>query len=175
LGADRLVVVRLLEHKVAAKRDLNEVKQDVAAVLSKEKAQSLIVQKAQQIKGRLQGGESIQAVATENKLEIKAEKGLVRGKNKLPEQLSEAVFKAAKPVGGKPSVFIAVLASGEQVLVSLTKVTAGIMSEDDKKQMELAKKNIANAFGQTEFNQVLNSLQVEADVEINTKTQVQTQ
>ena len=175
LGADRLVVVRLLEHKVAAKRDLNEVKQDVAAVLSKEKAQLLTVQKAQQIKERLQAGESIQAVATENKLEIKAEKGLARGKNKLPEPLSEAVFKAAKPVGDKPSVFIAVLPSGEQVLVSLTKVTAGIMSEDDKKQMELAKKNIANAFGQTEFNQVLNSLQVEADVEINTKAQVQTQ
>ena len=175
LGADRLVVVRLLEHKVAAKRDLNEVKQEVAAVLSKEKAQLLTVQKAQQIKERLQAGESIQAVANENKLEIKAEKGLARGKNKLPEQLSEAIFKAAKPVGGKPSVFIAVLPSGEQVLVSLTKVTAGIMSEDDKKQMELAKKNIANAFGQTEFNQVLNSLQVEADVEINTKAQVQTQ
>jgi len=175
LGADRLVVVRLLEHKVAAKRDLNEVKQDVAAVLSKEKAQLLTVQKAKQIKERLQAGESIQSVASENKLEIKAEKGLARGKNKLPEQLSEAVFKAAKPVGGKPSVFIAVLPSGEQVLVSLTKVTAGIMSEDDKKQMELAKKNIANAFGQTEFNQVLNSLQVEADVEINTKAQVQTQ
>jgi peptidyl-prolyl cis-trans isomerase D len=175
LGADRLVVVRLLEHKVAAKRDLNEVKQDVAAVLSKEKAQLLTVQKAQQIKERLQAGDSIQAVASENKLEIKAEKGLARGKNKLPEQLSEAIFKAAKPVGGKPSVFIAVLPSGEQVLVSLTKVTAGIMSEDDKKQMELAKKNIANAFGQTEFNQVLNSLQAEADVEINTKAQVQTQ
>jgi len=175
LGADRLVVVRLLEHKVAAKRDLNEVKQDVAAVLSKEKAQLLTVQKAKQIKERLQAGESIQSVASENKLEIKAEKGLARGKNKLPEQLSEAVFKAAKPVGGKPSVFIAVLPSGEQVLVSLTKVTAGIMSEDDKKQMELAKKNIANAFGQTEFNQVLNSLQVEADVEINTKAQVQIQ
>ncbi len=175
LGADRLVVVRLLEHKAAAKRDLNEVKQEVAAVLSKEKAQLLTVQKAQQIKERLQAGESIQVVASENKLEIKAEKGVARGKNKLPEQLSEAVFKAAKPVGGKPSVFIAVLPSGEQVLVSLTKVTAGIMSEDDKKQMELAKKNIANAFGQTEFNQVLNSLQVEADVEINTKAQVQTQ
>ncbi|MEI6269486.1 MAG: peptidyl-prolyl cis-trans isomerase, partial [Methylococcaceae bacterium] len=175
LGADRLVVVRLLEHKVAAKRDLNQVKKDVVAVLSKEKAQLLTVQKAQQIKERLQAGESIQSVVSENKLEIKTEKGLARGKNKLPEQLSEAIFKAAKPVGGKPSVFITLLPSGEQVLVSLTKVTAGIMSEDDKKQMELAKKNIANAFGQTEFNQVLNSLQVEADVEINTKAQVQIQ
>jgi len=121
----------------------------------------------------LQVGESIQAVAAENKLEIKASKGLVRGKNKLPEQLSDAIFKAPKPVGGKASVFISVLPSGEQVVVSLSKVTAGIMSEDDKKQLELAKKNIANAFGQTEFNEVLNSLQAEADVEVNKKPQAQ--
>jgi peptidyl-prolyl cis-trans isomerase D len=47
------------------------------------------------------------------------------------------------------------------------------MSEDDKKQMELAKKNIANALGQVEFNQVLSSLQAEADIEVNTKAQVQ--
>jgi peptidyl-prolyl cis-trans isomerase D len=173
LGTDRLVVVRLLEHKEAAKRDLNDVKQEIAAVLSKEKAKLLTVEKAKQIKTRLQAGESIQSVAAENKLEIKTAKGLERGKNKLPEQLSNAIFRAAKPVGGKPTVFIAVLPSGEQVVVSLSKVTDGIMSEDDKKQLELAKKNIANAFGQIEFNEVLNSLQAEADVEVNKRAQAQ--
>ena len=173
LSTEHLVVVRLLEHKAAAKRELNEVKQEVAGVLSKEKANLQAVEKAKQIMARLQAGQSIQVVAAENKLKINAEKGLVRGKNKLPEQLNNAIFKAAKPVGGKPSVFIAALPSGEQVVVSLSKVTAGIMSEDDKKQMELAKKNIANAFGQVEFNQVLNSLQAEADIEVNTKAQVQ--
>lgn len=173
LGTERLVVVRLLEHKAAAKLDLNEVKQEVSAALSKEKANLLAVEKAKQIKARLQAGESIQAVTSENKLEIKTAKELIRGKNKLPEQLSDAIFKAAKPIGGKPSVFIAVLPTGEQVVVSLSKVTAGIMSEDDKKQLELAKKNIANAFGQTEFNQVLNSLQAEADVKVNKKAQAQ--
>ena len=173
LGTERLAVVRLLEHKAAAKRDLNDVKQDVAAVLSKEKAQQLAVEKARKITDRLQAGESLQAVAAENKLAIKTEKGLVRGKNTLPEQLSNAIFKAAKPVGGKPSVFIAVLPSGEQVVVSLSKVTAGVMSEDDKKQLELAKKNIANAFGQIEFNQALSSLQSEADIKVNTKPQAQ--
>jgi len=172
-GVDRLVVVRLLEHKSAAKRELNEVSKDVTAVLVKEKTQQLAVQKANEIKNRLASGESISEEAAGNKLEIKTFKGLVRGKNKLPEQLNEAIFKAAKPVGGKPSVFITALPSGEQVVVSLSKVTPGIMSEDDKKQLELAKKNIANAFGQTEFNQVLNSLQAEADVVINKKPQVQ--
>jgi peptidyl-prolyl cis-trans isomerase D len=173
LDAERLAVVRILEHKAAAQRDLNEVKQDVVAVLSKEKTRLLAVEKARQITARLQAGESIQAVAAENKLAIKTEKGLTRGKNTVPEQLSNAIFKAAKPVGGKPSVFIAILPSGEQVVVSLSKVTAGVMSENDKKQLELAKKNIANALGQTEFNQALNSLQSEADIEVNTKHQAQ--
>ena len=39
--------------------------------------------------------------------------------------------------------------------------------------MDLAKKNIASALGQTEFNQVLNSLQTEADVEVIRKPQAQ--
>jgi peptidyl-prolyl cis-trans isomerase D len=173
LGTERLGVVRLLEHKTAAKRDLNEVKQEVTALLSKDKAKLLTAEKAKQIKTRLQEGESMQKVAAENKLEIKTVKGLARNKNKLPEQVSEAIFKAAKPVGGKASVFIAVLPSGEQIVVSLSKVTAGIMSEDDKKQLELAKKSIANAFGQTEFNEVINSLQAEADIEVNTRPQAQ--
>ena len=139
----------------------------------KEKAQQLALEKAKKILASLEAGTNIQALSNENKVELKTEKGLIRGKNKLPESLSDAIFKAAKPIGDKPSVFLTVLPSGEQVVVSLSKVTAGVMSEDDKKQLDLAKKNIAKALGQTEFNQVLNSLQSEADVEVNKKPQVQ--
>jgi len=172
-GAERLVVVRLLEHKAASKLELKEVEREVLAVVAKEKAQQLTLQKTKQIQTRLEGDGTIQALAAENKLEVKSSKGLMRDKNKLPEALSNAIFKAAKPVGGKPSIFVAVLPTGEQMVVSLSKVTNGTMSEDDKKQMELAKKNIANALGQTEFNQVLNSLQAEADVTVNKKPQAQ--
>ncbi|MGZ5621475.1 MAG: SurA N-terminal domain-containing protein, partial [Methylobacter sp.] len=92
--------------------------------------------------------------------------GLTRSKEDVPLPLSQAIFKAAKPVGGKPTVFIAELPAGEQVVVSLSKVKEGVMTEDDKKQMELATKNIAKAFGQTEFNALINSLQADADVEV---------
>ncbi len=173
LTTERLAVVRLMEHKPAAKRGLDEVKQEVAALLAKENARLRAAEKARQIKARLLAGEPLQTVAAENKLEIKTAKGLMRSKNALPEQLSDAIFKAAKPVGGKPSVFIAALPAGEQVVVSLSKVTAGIMSEEDKKQLELAKKNIANVYGQTEFNQVLSSLQADADIEVKAKTLAQ--
>lgn len=173
LGVGRLVVVRLLEHKVATKRELSEVKQDVVSELTKQKAQLQTDQKVHKITEKLRAGASIQAIAAENNLSVKTEKGLVRGKNKLPEPLSNAIFKAAKPVEGKSTIFNVVLPTGERLIVSLSKVTVGTLGEDDKKQLELAKKNIANAFGQTEFNQTLNSLQRKADVTVNTKTQTQ--
>ncbi|MDP1664943.1 MAG: SurA N-terminal domain-containing protein [Methylobacter sp.] len=166
LGTDRLVVLRLLEHKAAAARELKDVKSDIVAVLLADKAKQQAVEKAGQIKTRLQAGESIQAVAAENKLQVKTVAGLTRSKEDVPLPLSQAIFKAAKPVGDKPTVFIAELPAGEQVVVSLSKVKAGVMTEDDKKQMELATKNIAKAFGQTEFNALINSLQEDADISV---------
>lgn len=169
LGADRLVVLRMLEHKAAATRDLNEVKQEVVSALLKDKAKQQAVEKAQQIKARLQAGESIDAVAAENKLAIKKLTGLTRSNSELPWQLNQAIFKAAKPIGGKPIIFTTPLPSDEQVVMSLSKVKEGIMSEDDKKQLELATKNIARAFGQNEFNAVMNSLQAEADISVKAR------
>ena len=166
LGTDRLVVLRLLEHKSAAARELKDVKQDIVAVLSADKAKLQAVEKAKQIKARLQAGESIKTVATENKLQVKTVAGLARSKNDVPLPLSEAIFKAAKPVAGKPTIFIAALPEGEQVVISLSKVKEGVMTEDDKKQLELANKNIAKAFGQTEFNALINSLQADADISV---------
>ena len=175
LGSDRLVVLRQLEHKEATAKDLNSVKAQISALLLLDKAKLQAVTKAKQIASRLQAGETLQAVASDQKLEIKKITGLTRnGKTDLSPQLADAVFKAAKPIGDKPSITLVPLATGEQVIVSLTKVTAGTMSEDDKKKLELAKKNIANAFGQNEFNTVLNSLQSSADISITPKAQEQT-
>ncbi|MGZ8153440.1 MAG: SurA N-terminal domain-containing protein [Methylovulum sp.] len=171
LAADHLVVLRVLEHKAAAPRELSAVRQEIVDVLLKDKAEMLTIDKARQIKTRLQAGESIQAIAAEHKLEIKKAKGLTRSQSELPGPLADAIFKAAKPVGGKPSVFIAPLPSGEQIVVSLSKVTEGVMSESDKQKLELARRNIANAFGQVEFNAVMDSLQADTEISINTVSQ----
>ncbi|MDO9161493.1 MAG: SurA N-terminal domain-containing protein [Methylococcaceae bacterium] len=166
LGTDRLVVLRLSEHKIAATRELKDVKQDIVTVLLIDKAKLQAVETAQKIKARLQAGESIQTVAADNKLPVKTVAGLTRSKDDVPVPLSEAIFKAAKPVGGKPTLFIAELPAGEQVVVSLSKVKEGVMTENDKKQMDLATKNIAKAFGQTEFNALINSLEQDADISV---------
>jgi peptidyl-prolyl cis-trans isomerase D len=171
IGPERLVVLRVLEHNPAAVRDLESVKQEVADALLAEKAKQQSVDKAQKMKARLQAGESLQSVAAENKLEIKKLTGLSRNDTSVPEPLSDAVFKAAKPIGNKPTVFVAALPGGEQVVASLSKVTPGVMTEEDKKRMDLARKNIARAFGQTEFNALLGSLEADADISVHSKAE----
>ena len=166
LGTDRLVVLRMMEHKAAAARELKDVKQDIIKVLLADKAKQQAIEKAQQIKARLQAGDAIRTVAADDKLQVKTVAGLTRNKSDVPFQLSQEIFKAAKPVGGKPTIFTAELPSGEQVVVSLSKVKEGVMSDDDKKQLELAMKNLAKAFGQTEFNALINNLQANADISV---------
>lgn len=173
LGADRLVVLRLLERKPAAVRELNAVKREVIIALNSDKASKKTLEKANKINQRVQAGEAIQKVAGDLKLAVKESIGLTRSKNALPEQLSDAIFKAAKPVAGKATTFAVGLPTGEQVVVSLKKVTLGIISDDDKKRMELAKKNLAKAFGQSEFNAMLASLQANADVSIKAQPKPQ--
>ncbi|MCX7100576.1 MAG: peptidylprolyl isomerase, partial [Methylobacter sp.] len=78
LGADRLVILRLLEHKAAAPKELKDVKQDIVSLLQAEKATQQAVEKAKQIKAKLQAGQSIQSVAAEMKLSVKTVAGLTR-------------------------------------------------------------------------------------------------
>jgi peptidyl-prolyl cis-trans isomerase D len=171
ISPERLLVLRVLEHKPASVRDLASVKQEVADTLLSEKAKQQAVDKAQKIKARLQAGESLQTVAAENKLEIRKLAGLSRNDTSVPEPLSDAVFKAAKPVGDKPTVFVATLPAGEQVVASLSKVTPGVMTEEDKKRMDLARKNIARAFGQTEFDALLGTLEADADISVSAQSE----
>ena len=172
LGSDKLVVLRLLERKPASVRDLNAVKLEVIIAIQADKAKQLAVDKANKIKQHLLAGDAIQKVAADNKLTVQQVSG-ARNKLALPEQLGDAIFKAAKPVAGKPTIFALAMPSGEQVVVNLKKVTPGSIGEDDKKQLELAKKNLAKAFGQSEFNAMLASLQANADVAVKTQPKAQ--
>jgi peptidyl-prolyl cis-trans isomerase D len=170
LGGEKLVVLRLKEHKPAAPRELAAVKSDIAAILANEQAETFASEQAKQIKTRLLAGETMQKVADDLKLSLKSVPAMERNNASVPRPLVEAIFKAAKPIGDKASIFIAPLPTGEQVVVSLKKISEGVMSEADKKQMDVGKKSMGANFGQDEFNSLLDSLQADAEVTINTAT-----
>lgn len=166
LGSDRLVVLRLKEHKPAMSRELVEVKPAIIKALQAEKARELTLAKAEEIKTALQEGQSIDDVAKKHQLTAKKVEGLTRNGGELAWPINQAIFKAAKPVDGKPTIILAEAADGSQTVVSLLSVTAGVMSESDKQKQQLAEKNLAKALGQTTFSGVLNELESQADISI---------
>lgn len=167
LGSDRLVVLRIKDHKEAARQSFDEVRQAIAEVLASDDAKRQSLETAKDIKARLQAGESLQKLAADRKLEVKTVAGLKRtDRGRVPDELSDAVFKAAKPVGGKPAVFMAAQSDGSQTVVNVVRVVEGVMSDEDKKQMALAVKNLGRAYGQAEYEALLASLQEQADISI---------
>lgn len=170
LGSDRFVVLRQLEHKETAVKSLDEVKAQISASVLLEKAKLQAVNKAKELADKLRAGANLNDLAKEQKYDVKKVTGLSRNKlEQIPPQLADAVFKVAKPVNDKPSISIVPLATGEQIIVSLNKVTEGKMSEDDKKKMALARKNIAYALANSEFDSVLDNIQANTKIEVNRK------
>jgi peptidyl-prolyl cis-trans isomerase D len=170
VSTDHLVVLRLLEHKAAENKPLEQVKAEVIKAVQAEQAQQQVVETTKAMKTKLLAGEALAKVAADYKLPVQKEVALKRMKKDFNVVLNEAIFKAAKPVGDKPTIFTVELAAHEQAVVSLSKVQDGTMTEDDKKKVELAKKNIAKAVGDSEFNALINTLEDKADVEINLPT-----
>lgn len=168
-GSNHLIVLRLLEHKPAKAQDLKEVEVKVSAALLAEKAKQEAVIIADKIKLKVQAGEDMNVVAAEFQLSAQKMTGLVRNTDKLTPELNQAVFKAAKPSDGKSVVEKIELASGEQVVMRLTKVGVGVMTDEDKKKQEIAAKNIAKALGQSMYSSSLKGLELEADVTIQNK------
>jgi len=167
LDAEHLVVLRVLEHKAAENKPLEQVKADVVNALQKQKAQQHAIDTAKEIKTKVLSGESLAKVVAEYKLSVQKTTGLTRMKKDFNVVLNEAIFKAAKPVADNPSIFSVALPSNEQVVVSLSKVQDGAMTQEDKKRAVLATKNIAKAIGDSEFNALINTLEQKADIEVN--------
>jgi peptidyl-prolyl cis-trans isomerase D len=170
IGTDHLVVLRLSEHKAAENKPLEQVKTDVIKAVQAEQAQQKVIETAQAIKTKLLAGENLAKISADYKLPVQNVVGLTRMKKDFNVILNEAIFKAAKPIGDKPTIFTVALPTHEQIVVSLTKVQDGTMNEEDKKRTDMAKKNISKAIGDSEFNALINTLEEKADIEINLPT-----
>ncbi|KAF3982677.1 MAG: peptidylprolyl isomerase [Methylococcales symbiont of Hymedesmia sp. n. MRB-2018] len=167
LASDKLIVLRIIEHKQADTKPLNEVSKDIASVLLGIKSKTATIEKMKLVKDAVASGQSMQEVAEANGFKVQIFSALTRASGELTGQVNQAVFKAAKPIDGKPTLLSVSEPSGVQTVVNLLAVAEGVMSESDKAKQQIAENNIAKALGQAEFNATLNSLQASAIISTN--------
>ena len=121
LGDDRLVIVKVLEHRKPQPRPLTEVREGIAATLIRERATQAALKAAEGARAKLEGGTSFQALAQELKVPADPAHFVGRRDPSIPAPVREAVFAAPRPAG-KPLFRALALGDGGAAVVAVTAV-----------------------------------------------------
>lgn len=166
LGDDRLLVLRLQEHQPSDTRPLAEVKDEIIAAIQSEQAKLQTEQQAERLKQQLLSGDDFAQRATELGLSVETISGLARDSQDFPQQLNQAVFKAAKPIADQTTVIIVASPLGDQTIINLLAVSEGKETAEDADKAKLARGNIARALGQADYAAVVDGLRASTRVTI---------
>jgi peptidyl-prolyl cis-trans isomerase D len=119
LGEDRLVIFKVRDHRKAQVKPLPEVRDEIVALLRHERGVAAAKTAAEGALKRLEGGESIEAVASGLGLSAEPARFVGRGDPSIPAALRTAVFEAPRPAD-KPVIKMAALDDGSSALFVLS-------------------------------------------------------
>ncbi len=152
IGENRLVVLRVKEHKAAAQRALEEVRPTIVEQLRTEMAQAKARAAGEAFMGRLKKGEEAAAIAKEYQVEW-TKPGLIgRGEAKLNPQIVRAAFSLNKPAkDAPPSVGGERLESGDYAVLALYAVREGDPAGMESAARTALKRELQRNLAQSEY------------------------
>jgi len=119
LGDDRLVLVKVLEHRKPQEKPLAEVHDSIVAALTKEQSTQAALKAAQNAQHELAGGASFDSVARELKVSADPAHFIGRRDPSIPAQVRDAAFALPKP-SGKAEYRALALSDGGAALVAVS-------------------------------------------------------
>ncbi|NYU07595.1 peptidylprolyl isomerase [Enterobacteriaceae bacterium CCUG 67584] len=159
VDGDRAFVLRVSEHKPEAVKPLDEVKDQIAALVKHSKAVQQAKLDAEKLLAELKAGKGDEALKAAG-LSFGEAKTLSRTGQ---DPISQAAFTLSQPAKDKPSFGIANDMQGNVVIVALDEVKAGTMPEAQKKAMI---QGITQNNAQIAFEALMSNLRKEAKIKL---------
>jgi peptidyl-prolyl cis-trans isomerase D len=128
LGDDRLVMVKLLEHRKPQPQPLAEVREGIIAAITREQETAAALKAAQGARDKLAAGASFDAIAQELKVSADPAHFIGRGDPSIPAPLRDAAFAAPRPAG-KPVLRVVTLGDGGAAILAVTAVRTAAAHE----------------------------------------------
>ncbi|MCO7190877.1 MULTISPECIES: SurA N-terminal domain-containing protein [unclassified Pseudoalteromonas] len=160
-GNEHIVVVRVLDHKPATVKPLEEVTAQIKMRLENEKASELIKEKAKTLFAQLEDGKALSDIAAVESAEVKSEVALKRQSFTVAPEIVQQAFKLAHPEADQTLPALVELNSGDAALLVLKGVTTTEVTGDVEPQQ---KQNITMSVVNKNFLALLNALESDADV-----------
>ena len=117
LGEDRLVVFKVVEHRPATLKPLEEVRADVVARLTRERGIEQARKAAAEALPKLEAGEDLGKIAAGLKLTAEPAKFYGRGAPDVPVEIRDVAFKGPRPTATKPLRKVVNVEDGAALLV----------------------------------------------------------
>lgn len=157
------VVLRVVEHRPAATKPLDEVREEIVAEIGKEKARLAAQAAAESATATLRDGADWAAVLGTLKLE---EPGLVdRQATSVPAPILDAAFKLPVPSEGSISVGTAMLDHGDAAVVRLIRVQDGDVESADAGQTAPEASMLSQLMARQLYADMLSDMESRANIE----------
>ena len=158
LADGRMLVVRRLEHEPARVRELEEVRDEVEAVLRDERARELAREQGKALLSRLQEDElDWSAAAAEAGVELAGPLTIRRGSSEVPAAIGQAAFRLPRP-DNSAILGHAETGEGDFVLIRLTSVSDGALDDLPEQERREQLRQLALLRGNTELDAFVDSL-----------------
>jgi peptidyl-prolyl cis-trans isomerase D len=159
LNPDHVVVLHLKEHKPAALRELDAVRDQIRQALRLEAAKDKTRSAGEDLVHRLQGGEDPAKALASLKLSWQRPGLIGRDDSKLDPQLAKAVFAAPRPGDdNKPQFAGEALASGDYAVYGVFAVKDGDPAAADAQTRDSLKGALLRERGQMVFKDYVDGL-----------------
>ncbi|MEJ1356425.1 MAG: SurA N-terminal domain-containing protein [Candidatus Sedimenticola sp. (ex Thyasira tokunagai)] len=167
LGAEHMVVLRILEHEESALKELADVSVEITTKLKMDGAGEKAREQADILVAQLKAGAAIDTLAQDNGLLLE-QKGLVeRDSRDLPAGLVSHLFVMPRPEEGKASFGQAQLAGGNVAVIALKQVNDGTAGDLAQIGGEAAARSaLQRSLGRNYFQQMVGNLRAAADIQM---------
>ncbi len=165
LTDDHIVVLRVIDHKIATTKTLDDVRNDVISSIKMERAAEKIHETQEAITKQLNLGVAPENLSNDIEIEWTTVEKATRDDVNVNRAVLRYAFQSEKPAGDKSIILSSRLGSGDYAIILVTAAYDGRVDEDDeankKYDLELRRNR-----GSTEWQEFLQNARNDADVKL---------
>ena len=165
LDGDRVVVIRVVEHRPSEQRPLEEVAADIRERLKGEKALAQAEERAQALLAKLRDGVALDALSDNGSYQVEGPRTLSRDDSDVDSRLREQLFRMPRPDNG-PVVEQIRRGDGDLALLILHGVDSRMLADLGEDELRQRKSSFGQEIARSEFNFYVREMRRNADVEV---------
>ena len=164
IDANRSAVFRVSEYREASRKSLDEVKDEILAAITGERAQAIVRERSEALQTALRAGAEFSQVAADAGASILPGTVVGRTDQAIDRRVLDAVFAVKKPASDGPRIGTAVTQSGDHAVFMITAVAPGRPESIPLAERDARKNDLARDSGAADYNAFVRELERNAEI-----------